>query len=580
MVMNTRKALWKAAFSLLVMLVPQSILADVNRFPLGVDSNRRVSAQFFDSTYPQSWSPPAQHLGIDLPAPNGASVFSPVSGRVLLNRTARSDPFEKYLIIRGDKQGFQHVFGHINSDLEEGTQVIVGERIGAIVSAGTGPHLHWGINSGNVLEAIGAGWGWGRAPVSSTPSQAIERGWINPTAWLAEVESSSPISNVNWPLCNLDRTPLCLMAASLDHARKNVPQDQLEVEIRWAAEGFLELGDFETARLLAEEAEHIIFRSEERDFHTIVHLGAVFAGAGQIPKARHLANGIADQRDNAYSQMAGKLVRWEMHEAALTIADEIRSSWSQGVYEDIALSLFEDGRVDEAMAMLNENIPRGIYRVNTFAQFASHAFREDRTSEGQNYLSMARDEYSQLQRKSGESHLARAEVLAGNMDAALELLYSASSSYSSESIMGHLAAGAAETNNLSTAIDFSIQLKGNFGEYNRYVALLETVKALYRTDDETRLVSFLSRLDGDDRDDGWSIAANAAAEAGDLNHAETYIRNMQDQSSQAWARLDVYSELAKVDIPGALEKLDEFDRGEMHAAFLYSVALAAAEKLN
>ncbi len=72
--------------------------------PLG-EPILNVSAGFFDPNYPSAWNPPAQHLGTDLPAPDGTQVLSPVSGTVLLNRTDRADPFEKYLIVRSRASG-------------------------------------------------------------------------------------------------------------------------------------------------------------------------------------------------------------------------------------------------------------------------------------------------------------------------------------------------------------------------------------------------------------------------------------------------------------------------------------------
>lgn len=145
-----------------------------------------ISAGFFDASYPDAWNPPAQHLGTDLPAFDGTQVVSPVSGTVLLNRTDRADAFEKYLIIRSASDGHEHVFGHINSLLSEGDAVEVGTPLGLIVSAGTGPHVHWGINTNGVLESLGSGWGWGRAPLTATVEQAADRGWIDPAIWFAQ----------------------------------------------------------------------------------------------------------------------------------------------------------------------------------------------------------------------------------------------------------------------------------------------------------------------------------------------------------------------------------------------------------
>jgi murein DD-endopeptidase MepM/ murein hydrolase activator NlpD len=156
------------------------------RFPL-VAQAPRMTAGFFYAAYPAAWSPAAQHLGVDLAAPAGTFVVSPVTGTVLTNRTGVTDTFQKHLVIRDASTGFEHVLGHINSTLAPGTSVHVGMPVGIVVSAGTGPHVHWGVNTRGVQAAVDgrAGWGWGRAPVTSTREQAIERGWIDPLTLMA-----------------------------------------------------------------------------------------------------------------------------------------------------------------------------------------------------------------------------------------------------------------------------------------------------------------------------------------------------------------------------------------------------------
>ena len=142
----------------------------------------RVSATFYDPTYPSSYSPPAEHLGVDLPLPVGTAVFAPVSGMVIFNNTAASDPFNARVVIKDEHTGYEHVLGHVASNLRPGQAVVIGEQVGVIILAGTGPHLHWGLNTRSVAQAIDVanGWGWGRAPLGSTREDAKARGWIDP----------------------------------------------------------------------------------------------------------------------------------------------------------------------------------------------------------------------------------------------------------------------------------------------------------------------------------------------------------------------------------------------------------------
>ena len=147
--------------------------------PLG-NSSVEPSATFFDPQYVINVSPPAQHLGTDFPGSVGAEVYAPISGKVLINKTYVSDANNKYLVIIEEGSGIEHVLGHIDSSLKDGELLKKGDPVGKIVKAGTGPHVHWGVNKKGVLYAIGNDWGWGRAPKDSSKSQALDKGWIDP----------------------------------------------------------------------------------------------------------------------------------------------------------------------------------------------------------------------------------------------------------------------------------------------------------------------------------------------------------------------------------------------------------------
>jgi len=162
--------------------------------PLG-KGTLSISASFYDLKYPSEYSPPAQHLGIDLPAPEGTNVLSPITGRVLVNRTNLKDAFEKYLVIKDESNGNEHVLGHIDSDLREGQDIAIGMTIGQIVKAGTGAHVHWGINKNSVNQAMTENWGWGRAPVSSKKQDAENKGWLDPEIFLVGAKQSNSDPN-------------------------------------------------------------------------------------------------------------------------------------------------------------------------------------------------------------------------------------------------------------------------------------------------------------------------------------------------------------------------------------------------
>jgi murein DD-endopeptidase MepM/ murein hydrolase activator NlpD len=149
-------------------------------FPAGTIND--ITADFFGSAYAAAQD--RQHLGIDVAAPAGSDVVSPVYGEIIFNNTSIADGWGAYVVIEDFNTGWQHIVGHIASDVEVGSTVAVGEVIGSIRTAGTGPHVHWGVNSDVVgaqgFDSADQQWGWGRAPESASISEATDRGWIDP----------------------------------------------------------------------------------------------------------------------------------------------------------------------------------------------------------------------------------------------------------------------------------------------------------------------------------------------------------------------------------------------------------------
>lgn len=87
------------------------------------------------------------HGGIDIAAPEGTPIKSPIAGTVIDNRYGGG--YGNYVQIK-DKNNMDHLFPHMTSPspLEEGTEVSVGDTVGYIGSTGnsTGPHIHYEID--------------------------------------------------------------------------------------------------------------------------------------------------------------------------------------------------------------------------------------------------------------------------------------------------------------------------------------------------------------------------------------------------------------------------------------------------
>jgi len=89
--------------------------------------------------------PRSPHSGIDIAAPQGTPVYTPLAGKVLVVS-------EMYLngntVAIGHGYGVVSVFSHLKAtSVREGDWVETDTKIGEVGSTGraTGPHLHWGV---------------------------------------------------------------------------------------------------------------------------------------------------------------------------------------------------------------------------------------------------------------------------------------------------------------------------------------------------------------------------------------------------------------------------------------------------
>ena len=150
-------------------------MAGFDRFAWPVPS-RLVTASYFDPKYPDQFK--KQHLGVDIHAPVGTEVVSPITGKVV--RAERgSKPGYSYIMIKEDNTGYHHVLGHVSvNGIDKG--VTRGKKLTTVIHfPDGGDHLHWGI-SRFYPKMDGETWGWGRAPVTATRIEAGQHGWLDP----------------------------------------------------------------------------------------------------------------------------------------------------------------------------------------------------------------------------------------------------------------------------------------------------------------------------------------------------------------------------------------------------------------
>lgn len=89
--------------------------------------------------------PRSPHSGIDIAAPEGTPVITPLAGKVLL---VSSMYLNGNTIAIGHGYGLVSIFSHLKSTtVKEGEWIEAGSLIGEVGMSGraTGPHLHWGL---------------------------------------------------------------------------------------------------------------------------------------------------------------------------------------------------------------------------------------------------------------------------------------------------------------------------------------------------------------------------------------------------------------------------------------------------
>ena len=105
---------------------------------------------YFTTCYEMRWG--TMHYGIDIAAPIGTPIYSPLAGRVL--RAGSATGFGLAVYIQHD-DGSVTVYGHINDYfVTAGQRVSAGEVIAEVGNRGqsTGPHLHFEVHTAGMYQ--------------------------------------------------------------------------------------------------------------------------------------------------------------------------------------------------------------------------------------------------------------------------------------------------------------------------------------------------------------------------------------------------------------------------------------------
>lgn len=120
------------------------------------------------------------HLGKDIPAPVGASVYAVSSGEVAVRSLGGWGRGNVALIIEHSLNSgirFFGIYGHIKSDLNVGDEVTPGQKLGSVGPYVYGSHLHFGIHTGPNVPPVP----YGAMPCTLWPAK---NGFDEPISWI------------------------------------------------------------------------------------------------------------------------------------------------------------------------------------------------------------------------------------------------------------------------------------------------------------------------------------------------------------------------------------------------------------
>jgi murein DD-endopeptidase MepM/ murein hydrolase activator NlpD len=139
--------------------------------------NSRISSPYGNRIHPIK-KVKKFHNGVDIAAPSGTNIYSPVSGTVVRSADGWNGGFGNVIEVK-DTKGYQHLFAHQSKRAASvGARVSKGSLIGHVGTTGssTGNHLHYGIRqpSGGWMNPNNYSMGYGSLPQKSKKNTKIK----------------------------------------------------------------------------------------------------------------------------------------------------------------------------------------------------------------------------------------------------------------------------------------------------------------------------------------------------------------------------------------------------------------------
>lgn len=126
-----------------------------------------------------------RHIGTDIPATLGATVYSIGEGRVAAISPNGWGDGNCAVLVRhlGERGEFIAVYGHIKSTLTVGNYIRIGDSVGTVGKWDGGNHLHFGIHPG---KAVPSG-SLGRLSDSDCSKPTETNGFVAPISYIRVV---------------------------------------------------------------------------------------------------------------------------------------------------------------------------------------------------------------------------------------------------------------------------------------------------------------------------------------------------------------------------------------------------------
>ncbi len=184
-------------------------------------TNMQVIFNFYDRRFP-GFNGGREHLGVDLSATPGTTVYAVCDGVVVSTNAGFADLVSAVVVVEhecDEPLGKVYAYyGHVNSVLLQSESVTAGGVIGTVRDWGWNSHLHYGLSM-QLME------NWGLVPSGPSLQSLQEQGWLNPMNYFVANSVRPPVQPVFRPVYKPVIRPLVKSVKSVPLRRPAVTRN-------------------------------------------------------------------------------------------------------------------------------------------------------------------------------------------------------------------------------------------------------------------------------------------------------------------------------------------------------------------